>query len=347
MFFVLLILGFLAYKGLIAGHTVPILKRDAIWQYQTVTLGGAEQSILMRGENAANPVLLYIHGGPGDPETPFIVPYQKKWEEKFIVVNWDQRGCGRSYHDDIDRSTITTEQICADATELTQYLKDRFHTDKIYLAAHSYGTYVGMRCIQKNPNDYYAYVGFGQIGNQQDNEKYLLSYAAKMAEENNNKEALNELSTLGKFPYSNQEFGKKISLSRKWTRFYGGAIYGKSNTNRLTIESILLPEYSLVDLICYKKGQGLYHTNTEKDQVRLELFHADLANEVPSVSVPVYFIQGKNDFTTSFQACEEYFEKLQAPYKELIPLEYCAHNPVMECPEQVSGLLTSILLTER
>ena len=332
------------YKCFIAGHSMPIFGANAISQYRTVKLGGVDQSILIRGENKSNPVLLYIHGGPGNPETSFIVPYQKEWEEYFTVVNWDQRGGGKSYREDINPDTLTTNQICSDAIELTQYLKEEFQVDKIYMVAHSYGTFVGMKCIEMNPNDYYAYVGIGQIGNQQENEENLITYATKMAEENNNTEALSELSTLGDLPYDKMKFGSKISLSRKWTRYYGGLVYGENSANRFTVESLIRPEYNLFDLIDFIKGDNLYYSNTEKDQARWELFNANLPEEIPCVEVPVYFIQGKNDFMTSFQECEEYYNELQAPYKELIPIEKCAHNPIIEDTHQVSTILINKVL---
>jgi pimeloyl-ACP methyl ester carboxylesterase len=346
---ILIILGviaalFLTYKCLLAGHTIPILKQNSISEYQMVTLGGVQQSILIRGSDRSNPILLYIHGGPGNPETSFIVSYQKEWEDYYTVVNWDQRGAGRSYNNEIDQDMLTTDQICSDAIELTQYLKEQFQVDKIYIVAHSYGTYVGMKCIQQNPEDYYAYVGIGQIGNQQNNEEYLLSYAVQMAKEHNNEEALSELSTLGDLPYTKQDFGNKISLSRKWTTYYGGAIYGDSNTNRFNVEAILSPEYSLFDLIHYIKGVNLYYTDTENDHARWELFNANLPEEIPTVDIPIYFIQGKNDFIVSFQACQEYYDKLQAPYKELIPIQNCAHNPIVEHTDEVSNILINKVL---
>ena len=125
-------------------------------------------------------------------------------------MNWDQRGSGCSYHTNIDKATLTTEQICRDAIDLTQYLKDTFQVEKIYLVGHSYGTYVGMKCVQMNPDDYYAYIGIGQVGDQQLNEKKLISYATKMAKKEGNQEALNELATLGDLPYSKEELGVKF-----------------------------------------------------------------------------------------------------------------------------------------
>lgn len=332
------------YKCVISGHTMPIWGTNSISEYRTINLGSVEQSILIRGHDRSNPVLLYIHGGPGNPETAFITPYQSEWEKKFTVVNWDQRGSGRSYSKKINTETLTTAQICADALELTQYLRDAFDMEKIYIMGHSYGTYVGMKCVQIKPDYYYAYVGLGQIGNQQDNEKNLRAYAIKKASEDNNLEAISELEGLGNLPYNESEFGEKIAVSRKWTTYYGGAIYGAKDMNRLYADTVIRPEYSLFDLICFFKGEKLYYTNAEKNYARWELFNANLFEEIPKVNVPIYFIQGKNDYITSFAACEAYFNALDAPYKKLMPLDDCAHNPIVEKTDDVSNILINEVL---
>lgn len=344
---VILICVILIYKCIISGHSMPIWGEGAISEYRTVALGNTRQSILIRGTDKSNPILLYIHGGPGDSETSFIVPYQKEWEEYFTVVNWDQRGSGRSYAAGLEKEALTTEQICLDAIELTEYLKKEFQVDKIYLVGHSYGTYVGMKCIQMQPDDFYAYVGIGQIGNQQENEKKLIAFVKEMAKKDGNQKALDEISLLGELPYNQKDFGSKISTVRKWTTYYGGLIYGQKNINRLITESVLRPEYNLKDLLYFLKGEELYYTNTEADRVRWELFQANLHEEIPSVEVPIYFVQGENDFTTSLEACEAYYNEVEAPYKELLPIAECAHNPIVEKTDEVSNILINKVLLSK
>lgn len=335
---------FILYKGIIAGHSMPIFEAGSISEYRKIELGNSMQSILIRGKDKTNPVLLYLHGGPGNPETSYIIPYQKEWEKYYTVVNWDQRGSGRSFDHKLDKETLTTEQICLDAIELTEYLRNEFRVDKIYIVGHSYGTYVGMKCIQRNPDYYYAYVGLGQIANQQENEKILLSYAAEMANKHHNEKALKELASLGELPYEKADFGRKISLSRKWTTYYGGAMYGKKDTSHIYAQAIVRPEYSVLDLINFLRGDNLYFTNTESDTVRWEFFNANLHEEIPSVEVPVYFIQGENDYITSYEACEKYFDELCAPYKKMILLSECAHDPIVEKTEEVSKILIEEVL---
>lgn len=333
----------LIYKGIISGHTTPIFTNNSIAEYTSVNLGGNDQSILIRGENKNNPVLLYIHGGPGNPETSFIVPFQSEWEKNFVVVNWDQLDSGRSFNKNIKQDEITTDRICSDAIELTHYLEKRFGVDKIYLVGHSYGSLVGMRCIDKSPDDFYAYIGTGQIGNQQKNETKLIDYARTMAKKDGNHEALKELDSLGSLPYTKDNFGKKLSVSRKWTAFYGGAIYGQKDTSIFNSKAVLRPEYNIIDYYNYFQGDAAYYSNTAADTARWELFTADFEKDIPSVRVPVYFVQGANDYSTSFDCCKDYFDMLTAPSKKLYKIDNAAHNVIFEKPEQFADILEKVL----
>lgn len=330
------------YKTIISGHTMPKFKENSIARYENVLLGGHEQSILIRGDNVDNPVLLYLHGGPGNPETSFIIPYQREWEKKFVVVNWDQINSGRSYDKSISSEEITTDAICKDTLELVEWLKKRFNVEKVYLVGHSYGTYVGMRCIKERPQDFYAYIGTGQVGNQQENEQILIDYAKKRAMSEKNAQAITELNSLGKLPYSRDEFGQKISISRKWTTYYGGAVDGKHNLQSLYIKAFFRPEYSVKDFMNYFKGQEMYYTNTARDVARWELFNANLNKEIIQVEVPVYFIQGANDYITSYATCETYFKALEAPYKEIFKIEGAAHNVIVEKEKTFSEILLKV-----
>lgn len=327
------------YKFVLSGHSTPLFGQNSIVEYVTVELGSVQQDILIRGENVDNPILLYIHGGPGDPETSFIVPYQREWEKYYTVVNWDQRGSGRSYHSDIDISTLNTEQICSDAKQLTDYLKERFGKEKIFLVGHSYGTYVAALCVRNNPDDYYAYVGTGQIGDQQENELKLIEYAVIMSENDGNEDALRELNSLPQMPYTTENFGKAIAASRKWTTYYGGAIYGQKDTNALYARALINMEYSFFDLMSFLKGEELYYTNTASDIARWELFNANLFEEAPVLEVPVFFVQGKNDYITSYSMCEKYYNALAAPEKYLYPIDNCSHDVICEKTDEFTNIL--------
>lgn len=150
------------------GLTAPIKDANreiiprSIASLEKIKLGGMDQWILIRGNDVSNPVLLWLHGGPGAAQMPIAHHFDKNLEKDFIVVHWDQRGAGKSNPKDFDEQTMTFEQFITDAHELTQYLKRRFNTEKIYLVGHSWGTQLGIKMVQLYPEDYFAYIGIGQ-----------------------------------------------------------------------------------------------------------------------------------------------------------------------------------------
>ena len=200
-----------------------------------------------------------------------------------------------------------------------------------------------MRCIQEEPESYYAYIGMGQIGNQQDNETYLQKFAYEQALADDNEKALKELAEIEKGTYTKERFGKELSTVRKWCNYYGGSVYGRKNTNVFMRKAIFGMEYSLVDLLDFVRGEKLYYTNTENDIARWELYNANLIEEIPKVEVPVYFIQGEHDYFVTYQSCEEHFEVLDAPDKELFRIKDCEHNPLYEKTDEVCEIMIGLL----
>ena len=128
-----------------------------------VPVGAHDQAMMIRGTSTDNPVLLYLAGGPGGTELGAMRRHGQALEKDFIVVTWDQRGIGKSY-DSLDPvSTLTLQQAVNDTVEVSNYLRDRFGQDKIYLFGQSYGTILGVLAAQQHPELYRAYIGVGQM----------------------------------------------------------------------------------------------------------------------------------------------------------------------------------------
>ena len=125
-----------------------------------------------------NPVLLFVHGGPGMPEYWLTQRYPTDLEDYFTVVWWEQRGAGLSYNPDIPPETMTAEQFVSDTLEVTNYLRQRFGKEKIYLMAHSWGSYIGIQAAAREPELYYAYIGMGQISYQIQSEQLAYTICA-------------------------------------------------------------------------------------------------------------------------------------------------------------------------
>ena len=172
----LLAVGLVAIAVLFSrpASTPPILGADghvlagSIATLQQVHLGGTDQWVLIRGRSIHNPVLLVLHGGPGMPELGVwrFLSGLKSLENNFIVVNWDQRGAGKSYQAIDPTSHMTVDQFVSDATQLTNYLRQRFHQQRIYVAGASWGTTLGTLLVQRHPELFAAYIGTGQMVSQ-------------------------------------------------------------------------------------------------------------------------------------------------------------------------------------
>ena len=135
---------------------------NSVSELTALEIGGLEQWILVRGEDQSNPVLLWLHGGPGSAQMPVHRAFNRELEKEYVVVHWDQRGAGKSNHSGFREETMTLDRFIEDAHELTKYLKDRFDQEKIYLLGHSWGTQMGILTVQRYPDNYHAFISVGQ-----------------------------------------------------------------------------------------------------------------------------------------------------------------------------------------
>ena len=313
--------------------TIPLVK-DSTAFLQYIELGGLKQAVRVAGDNIANPVLLLLHGGPGFTEMALFAEYNKELEKKFIVVNWDQRGAGLSYNSNIPDSTMNLEQFVNDAHELVNWLKKKYNKEKIYVLGHSWGSVLGVNLVQRYPEDFYAYVGVGQGVNMFDNESLSFKFTLAKAIDEKNEEAIKELKAIQKrYPPNGIAQLEDLKIQRKWLSYYGGAIYGQPNANKI---------FSRIKM----ENNPLY--NPEKAQAGNdytfpllfdELMRVDLTRSAPKLEVPVYFINGRHDYNTPFILVEDYLEVLDAPYKEIIWLENSAHWIPFEEPEKFNDVL--------
>lgn len=143
--------------------TSQIKGQNSISTLEKVEINGSDHEIMIRGKDKNNPVIIFVHGGPGTSEIPYAQKYQDLLEEKFTVVHYDQRGSGKSYHFFEDYSNLTSDLLVEDLLAMTDYISKRLGKEKAILIGHSYGTYIGMQAANKAPEKYEAYVGIGQM----------------------------------------------------------------------------------------------------------------------------------------------------------------------------------------
>ena len=298
----------LAILALIPASTPMIYGANAIASLQAVRIENVDQWLLMRGYDRSNPVLLYLHGGPGFAFIPFARKFSSRLEEHFVVVHWDQRGAGKSCSSEVSDESLQLEQYLADTLDLVQWLRSRFGVEKIYLLGHSWGNVLGVLTVQRHPDLFQAYIGLGQVVNQRRGEELSYRFAVDRAKAEGNDEALERLRTIQP-PYRSL---KELILQRSWLGHYRGSLHGGGGVSRLLSAVLMSSEYSLMDKASY---YGCFLNSTERAWFDLE--GIDFIRSVRRLEVPVYFFTGRHDYNTPFELVVEWAEVLEAPHVEV------------------------------
>jgi len=331
--------GMLAASFMLPGETPPARSRNgsrSIASLEPVRIGGTDQWILIRSEDVVNnPLLLILHGGPGTSELGFQRQYTRALEAYFTVVNWDQRGSGKSRRAGKDESMMTIGRLVEDTRELVQLLLARFGKKKLILQGRSWGSALGMLTVSKYPELFDAYVGIGQISDMSRSEQMSYHWTLEHARRIADKKAIRELEAMGPPPYSG-DWLKSFNTQRKYVAKYGGEMYGSGlGGNVAMLQSILFSaEYTMADRLTYnssvQRSLRLLHP---------QLMEVNLFTMAPGVEVPVFFAEGRYDRVVPAALSAEYFEALQAPHKKLTWFERSAHMPDIEEYDQFHRLL--------
>lgn len=308
-------------------YTPSISGKSSISVLESVKLGELEQWILIRGEDIDKPVLLFLHGGPGNAQIGWAPHFQAQLEKDFVVVNWDQRGSGLSYQETIPVESMNINQFIEDANELTKYLLDRLNKQKIFLVGHSWGTVIGTSLIEKFPELFYAYIGIGQSVDFQRGELLSYQFTLDHAKANNVQEAILELTEIGPPPYKDMFNG--LFTQRKWLNEFGGVIKEKGFFNKLAQITRNRPEYTEEDEERMNEGNQF-----SVKAMWPEVLTVNLLEQIKAVKVPVYFLMGKHDYNTPNELVKEFYTSLDAPHKELLEFDDVAHCLLFEDPER-------------
>ena len=313
----------------IVGDLQKIVTSNGIEKLMTIPVNGTQQWISIRGRDLDNPILLFIHGGPAAPEMPTSWTFQNGWEDYFTVVQWDQRGSGKTYlaNDPAKiKPTVTKAQMISDAEEVVRYLRATYHKDKIFVLGHSWGSVLGLSLAAKHPEWLYAYIGMGQVIDAHANEREGYEAALKAAEAAHNETAIKELRAIAPYPDPSGKLSiPKILTERKWDRALGGMMYGKAVDDSDLYRS-LSPDYSDEDLKSYELGEM-----ASAPALMAQLTAFDFEN-VTKFGCPVFFFAGEDDRTTPESIVESYYPRIEAPKKGFFKIPHAAHYVVNEAP---------------
>lgn len=310
-----------------------------------VEINGVAQGMFIKSKDVHNPVLLFVHGGPGMPEYWLTQRYPTGLEDHFTVVWWEQRGAGLSYSPDIPPETMTVAQFVADTLSVTRYLLDRFGQEKLYLMGHSWGSYIGIQAAAQAPELYHAYIGVGQVSYQLQSEQLAYEYALDYYRQNGNRRMVRRLEAAP--PTMTVPLPAAYEALRD--AYMHGAGIGTTREMQSVITGIFLPswqfrEYTLAEKLNLWRGKiasrsrefGLWDT----------VQATDLSQQVTDLALPVYFFHGQYDYTCAYPLARAYFEKLDAPLKGFYTFENSAHTPIFEEPETALAILLQDVLNE-
>ncbi|MBT8273114.1 MAG: alpha/beta hydrolase [Bacteroidia bacterium] len=299
----------------------PKIRSDnttSIASLEYITIGGLEQSVLIRSHNTENPILLFLHGGPGMPMMYMAHEFQRPLETDFTVVQWDRRGAGKTYsRNKPSAQSMNIRQLIDDAYELIDTLKRRYGQKKIILVGHSFGTYLGSIMINERPDLFSAYISIGQVVDDSKSLVFQEEFIREQAIINNRNEILDALDAQNNTNIEN------------WLFEFGGELKHSTSFFPLIWSGLQAPEYTLQEAIELAKGSSFSSAHMKYNVLTKSIYH-----ELTDYEVPVYFFVGQSDYTTPYQLITEYYDMVTAPKKELVIFKNSAHFPFFEEPDQ-------------
>jgi pimeloyl-ACP methyl ester carboxylesterase len=318
------------------GHTLA----GSISEKIHANINGVQQGMFIIGKNVGNPLLLFVHGGTAMPEYFLTQNYPTGMEQYFTVCWWDRRNAGLSYSANTPPETWAVEQSIADTLAVTNYLRSRFHKDKIYMMAHSGGSLIGIQASARAPELFHAYIGVGQMSYQLQSEILSYEYMLKRYKEIGNTRMVKQLEAA---PPS-----MSVPLPAAYMKLRDSAMHDlgvgtthdmKSVITGVFLASWLFREYTLGDKFALWRGKFA------SDKLLWDKMIAiDLTKQIQKIDLPVYFFHGKYDYTVSYPLAKAYFDELRAPIKGFYTFEHSAHSPMFEEPGRMRQIIQEDIL---
>ena len=283
----------------------------------------------------SNPVLLIVHGGAGSPDRPLVQKYNCELADYYTVICWDQRGSGLSYSND----ELTIDLMIDDLKAVVTYLCDKYNQDKIYIAGHSWGAYLGLRFTEMYPEYVKYYIGTGQGISSMVDEIDKYKFVKKQAITRNDRKVISKLNHFGEplgFTYKFDDDKAKKFVS-KMVHKYGGYINDNNDFS--------FGKYISLYLKCYKLNifKVLKGITKSASSLNVEMNTEDKISCITNLDVPILLISGEDDMVCPVAATERWYNNLDAPHKRFVKIKNAAHMVNFEQPEKWNKLLTGIL----
>lgn len=288
-------------------------------RYDTLSVGNIKQVVSYSGTQDA-PLILFLHGGPGSSRMKQADIFSADLQKKFMVVQWDQRGAGRTAALNQSPVPVTLKLMESDTYEIIKILLKKFSQKKLYLVGESWGTVLGFRMAEKHPELLNTYIAFSPVINQTKSEQMLLDQLKLHAKSESDTKAQEELNMV-KIPFTDYE---QMYYLRKWMFSYDGHPFAEKD---LPLLKQFMEDWSKTWMPTWN-----------------EVMQQNLFRELPKINCPVYFFLGKKDLQTNFNVSKEYFESLKAPKKNIFIFENAGHSVLTEEAGQVQKIIINEIL---
>ncbi|MCU0277715.1 MAG: alpha/beta hydrolase [Candidatus Nanopelagicales bacterium] len=342
---VALVLSVLTWGLARPASTAPIVGADgqplagSVAELTTIPAGQHDLHVMIRGHSLDNPVLLFLAGGPGGSEFGAMRRHLPELEQYFTVATWDQRGAGTAYAELDPTGTVTVDSYLSDTYEVTNYLRERFGQEDIYLLGQSWGTTLAVMAVQKRPELYRAFIGTGQMVSQLATDEIFYRDTLTWAEQTGNDALVAQLQEAGPPPYA-QMFPYETALSHEQD-VYAYDHSGNSEGSGQMSENLLVSEYTLIDQIHIL---GAFMDTFAAMYPQLQ--GVDFRNTATEFAVPVFFVQGAHEADGRAQPFAQWYPMIDAPSKDLIVLNNSGHRPLWEQPDEFVDYMVGTVLAQ-
>ncbi|MGW4465177.1 alpha/beta fold hydrolase [Micromonospora sp. NPDC004704] len=318
----------------VPARTAPIPGPGGVAELALVDVGPYRLGMMIRGVDAGAPVLLFVPGAPGGTEIGSMRLHLGALERRFVVVTLDRRGGGSSYPALEPTGTVTLDGAVTDTLAVTDYLRDRFGQDRIYLLGHSGGSIISVLAVQRRPDKYHAYIGTGQAVDLATSDRLFYDDILVWARETGHDALTRQLTDQGPPPYEDVYLYEPIMTYAPRAYDYDHGPNAKGATGF----GLDVPEYTLLQKIHMMNGvldtwNALYP----------RMQHVDLRRDVPRLDVPVYFVQGGHEMRGLATVFDQWYERLRAPRKHLDVFETAGHRAMFEQPDRLAAVMDRVL----
>lgn len=311
----------------------------SVAELTTVDINGHDLALLIRGHSVENPVLLFLAGGPGGSEMGAMRRHLPALEEHFTVVTFDQRGTGKSYPAIDPTSTLTVESSIDDVIAVTNHLRDRFETDRIFLAGQSWGSILGVLAVQDNPELFEAFIGVGQMVSPVDTDRIFYNDTLAWARETGNTGLVGDLEAIGPPPYDDM-LNYEIALSHEHEVYPYDHSANSEGAGGFS-ENLFVEEYTLTEQI-HALGAFMDTFQVLYPQIQ----DIDFRATATEFQIPMFFVEGAHEADGRAEPFEEWYPTITAPIKDTVVLDTSGHRSMFEQPDEFVAYMVDTVLND-